>query len=103
MDVATKRAQSKDADGVLVVQIAHSESHLKEFSDTSYRGKFEFVPTSALELGKREVPPRHMLQAIAFVIYDLNKFASAATIQNARECEKQICATSSIGVECEGQ
>ena len=97
VEIATKRGQCKDADGNLTMQVTHSKNPLKEFPDTAYRKRSsDFDPTAPIELENRDVPPHHMLQAISFVIYELNKFGSAATTQDAKECQIQISATTSI-------
>ena len=92
-----ERGQCKDADGNLIMQIAHSKTPIGEFPDTDYRERSsDFDPTSLIELENPDVPQHHMLHAIEFVIYELSKFASAETIQNAKECQNQISATTSI-------
>ena len=98
MDAETKRAQLKDNEGNSIMQIQHSKSPIEEFPDTAYRGRSsDFDPTRPFGDQSRQIPAHHMIQSMAFVIYELNKFPCASTIQNAKERENQIYITTSIG------
>ena len=95
-DVATKRAKLQDGERNRFMRIQHSRSPIEGCADTAYRERSsDFDPETPFGDQHREIPARRTLQDIAFVIYELNKFPCAATIQNAKEFEKQISATTS--------
>ena len=93
----TRHMGIKDDAGNLIIQLAHSGSPIKEFSETAYREK-----GVGLDLKKpwvKETPPmsHECLMALAFLIFDLNKCAVAMTELNVKECNsltnvcKSIC------------
>ena len=84
---ATKHAETKDTQGQVTVQLAHSNIPLKELSETAYREKKETPDLKKWkDPGSEPNPPREIIMALAFLVYDLNKCASSWTEQNAMEC-----------------
>ena len=78
------------------MQVAHSKSPLKEPPSAVYRERGEDFDPSETAAGGANPLPNQMLQSLAFLIYELNKFACTQTFDNAMECKSQIDAALSV-------